>query len=929
MEKLESSVPVADSVEMKPETPAASTEGPIRHALRSERSALDSIFNPANVALVGATEREGSVGRAVLDNLKAAFPGKIYPVNPKSPQILGLPAYTAIGKVPDKVELAVIVTPATTVPGIIQDCISSGVKAAVVISAGFKEHGEEGKRLERQISDLLRTSDLRLIGPNCLGVMNPLAGLNATFAQTIARPGNVAFLSQSGALLTAILDWSLTEKVGFSAFVSAGSMLDVSWGDMIDYFGSDPNTKSILIYMESIGDARSFLSAAREVALAKPIIVLKTGRSEAASKAAVSHTGALTGADDVLDAAFRRAGVLRVNAIADLFYMAEVLSKQPRPRGPRLTMLTNAGGPGVLATDALIAEKGELTALSKESLAALDEFLPPHWSHGNPIDVLGDADTQKYQRAAEIAFADPSSDGVLAILTPQGMTDPAGIAEGLKVHAHGHGKPLLASWMGGEKVAPAVELLNSADIPTFAYPDTAARVFSLMWRYTYNLRALYETPVFTDEPGCIDDDCRAAQAIISNARERGRTLLTEFETEQDLRAYGIPTVPSRLAHSEKEAVEAATQIGYPVVLKLHSETITHKTDVGGVKLNLADAKAVEEAYRAIEASVTERAGKGHFLGVLVQPMAKVKGYELIVGSTTDPQFGPVIIFGSGGELVEVYGDRALALPPLNTTLAHRAMEQTRIFKALSGVRGRKPVDLVALEMLLVRFARLIVENPAIREADINPLIASAEQIVALDARFVLHDRQVASADLPKLSIRPYPSRYISPWKTKNGTEVTIRPIRPEDEPLMVKFHGTLSQRSVFFRYFQAIKLGQRVAHDRLVRMCFLDYDREIALLAERTLPDGEREMLAIGRLSKLHGQKTAEIAILVSDQCQGQGLGTELFRRVIQVAREEHLESVQGYLLRENVEMRALLEKFKFQIAETDDPAVLTGLLVL
>ena len=459
------------------------------------RAGLDALFLPNSVAVIGATERPGTVGRTVLENLRhPSFQGKVYAVNSRHAEVCGLKAYPNIGDVPDHVDLAVVATPAITVPRIISECVDAGVKSAVVISAGFRERGAEGVELERQIQEQLHRGAMRLIGPNCLGIMNPTIGLNATFAKDAPRPGNVAFLSQSGALLTAILDWGQLEQVGFSAIVSTGSMLDVGWGDLIYHFGDDPNTQSILIYMESVGDARSFLSAAREVALRKPVIVIKAGRSEAASRAAASHTGALTGSDDVLDAAFRRCGILRVNAIADLFYMAEVLSKQPRPKGPRLTIVTNAGGPAVLATDALIANGGELAVPSEKTLQALSEFLPPHWSHNNPIDILGDADSERYAKALEIAANDPDSDGLLVILAPQGMTDPAAIAEALKPYAKSSGKPVLTSWMGGVSIASAVATLNAAGIPTFSYPDTAARAFTYMWRYSHNLRGLYETP---------------------------------------------------------------------------------------------------------------------------------------------------------------------------------------------------------------------------------------------------------------------------------------------------------------------------------------------------------------------------------------------------------------------------------------------------
>ena len=514
------------------------------------RTGLDALFLPDSVAVIGATERTGTVGRTILENvLHPSFRGKVFAVNSRHSEICGLKAYPTVADIPEKVDLAVVATPARTVPGVIRQCVEAGVKSAVVISAGFRERGAEGVELERQIQEQLRRGAMRLIGPNCLGVMNPTIGLNATFAKDAPRPGNVAFLSQSGALLTAILDWGQLEQVGFSAIVSTGSMLDVGWGDLIYHFGDDPNTHSILIYMESVGDARSFLSAAREVALQKPIIVIKAGRSEAASRAAASHTGALTGSDEVLDAAFRRSGVLRVGAIADLFYMAEVLSKQPRPKGPRLTILTNAGGPAVLATDALVANGGELAILSEKTVQALDGFLPPHWSHNNPIDILGDADSERYAKAIEIASNDPNSDGLLVILAPQGMTDPAAVAECLKPYAQSSGKPVLTSWMGGASIASGETILNAAGIPTFPFPDTAARAFTYMWRYSYNLRGLYETPALAEGGELDPHSRRQAENIIETARSQGRVLLNEFESKQVLSHYGIPTVETRIARN--------------------------------------------------------------------------------------------------------------------------------------------------------------------------------------------------------------------------------------------------------------------------------------------------------------------------------------------------------------------------------------------
>jgi acetyltransferase len=892
---------------------------------------LDPMFTPSSVAVIGATSRPGTVGRSILENLlHGKFKGKVFAVNTKHPEVLGLKTYASIRDIPRHVDLAIVTTPAATVPQIIGECVDAGVRSAIVISAGFRERGAPGVALERQIEEQLSRGSMRLIGPNCLGIMNSAVGLNATFVKDAPKAGNVAFLSQSGALLVAILDWSAREQVGFSAVVSAGSMLDVDWGDLIYYFGDDPHTKSILIYMESVGDARSFLSAAREVALTKPIIVIKAGRSEAASRAAASHTGALTGSDEVLDAAFRRSGVLRVHSIADLFYMAEVLSRQPRPNGPRLTILTNAGGPAVLATDSLVAHCGELADLAPESLQRLNEFLPAHWSHGNPIDVLADTDSDRFARALEIAAKDPNSDGLLVILVPQAMADPTQVAERMKPYAKGLGKPILASWMGGASAAAGEAILNAAGIPTFSYPDTAARAFAYMWRYTYNLRGLYETPTLADQLD-LDNAAREKVAqIIEKARSQGRVLLNELESKQLLSLYGIPTVETRVAASEDEACSTAAQIGFPVVLKVFSETITHKTDVGGVKLNLIDEAAVRSAYRAIQSSVAEKAGANQFSGVTVQPMVKLDGYELILGSSIDPQFGPVILFGSGGQLVEVYADRALALPPLNTTLAQRMMEQTRIFAALKGVRGRKPIDLAALESLLVRFSQLVIEQPWIAEIDINPLLASPQQLLALDARIVLHPPSVTFDQLPKPAIRPYPRRYISTWTMQDGSQLTLRPIRPEDEPLMVKFHETLSDRSVYLRYFCSLSLSRRVAHERLLRICFIDYDREMVLVAEQKDPlTGEPRILGVGRMNKLHIGNEAEVAALVTDQYQQQGLGRELLRRVVEIARDEKVARVSAEMLPDNLSMQAVFRRLGFTIRADEDLTSLRAVMDL
>jgi acetyltransferase len=911
---------------------------PAYDILRAERQTLQHFFMPQAVAVIGASETMGSVGRTLLWNLiQHPFGGTVYPVNHKRSSVIGIKAYPSIRDIPDLVDLAIIATPAATVPGLVRDCVAAGVKGIIIASAGFREVGRAGIELEQQILSEIRNTEVRIIGPNCLGLMNPQVGLNATFASTIARPGSVGFISQSGALCTSILDWSLRENVGFSAFISIGSMLDVGWGDLIYYLGDDPFTRSIVIYMESIGNASKFLSAAREVALTKPIIIIKAGRTEAAAKAAASHTGSLTGSDDVLNAAFRRCGVLRVTRISELFNMAEVLAKQPRPKGPHLTIVTNAGGPGVLGTDMLVSTGGELAELAETTVTQLDAVLPPFWSHHNPVDILGDATPERYQKSVDIVLQDPNTDGVLVVMTPQAMTEPGRIAEQLASRLNEPSqsgktaKPVLASWMGGAEVMAGESLLNQAGIPTYPYPDSAARVFNYMWQYSDNLRSLYETPSL-GESWDIEPDRAVIDQLFQQARAAGRTLLTEVEAKQVLAAYHLPTVPTRIATSAEQAMQQADDLGYPVVLKLLSNTITHKTDVGGVQLNLADASAVCLAYQTIARNVTERVGAQHFQGVTVQPMVSFgNSYELIIGSTLDPQFGPVLLFGSGGQLVEVYQDRAIALPPLNTTLAYRLMEQTRIYRALQGVRGRPPVDLDSLARLLVRFSQLICEQRWIKEIEINPLLVAVEPTeasspcLALDARVILHDPSLSADDLPKTAIRPYPRQYASPWTLSDGRNITIRPIRPDDEPMLVQFHETLSEQSVYMRYFHLMKLSQRTTHERLMRLCFIDYGREMALVADYHPPDSDEHMiLGIGRLSKLHGLSQAEFTMLVSDAAQSQGLGTEMLRRLMQWAQDEQLSQISAQILPENGAMQRVCEKLGFTLRRSPELVIAT-----
>ncbi|HEY7328985.1 MAG TPA: bifunctional acetate--CoA ligase family protein/GNAT family N-acetyltransferase [Gemmataceae bacterium] len=877
------------------------------------RSSLESLFRPQSVTVFGASANAGSVGNILMRNLlENPFGGVVFPINPKRRAVQGVCCYPNLAAVPEKVELAVIATPAQTVPGIVRQCVENGVAAGIIISAGFAELGAQGRRLEDEIRGIAQ-GKMRIVGPNCLGIIHPPSNLNASFAASMALPGQVALLSQSGAICTAILDWSRQAHVGFSSFVSVGSMLDVDFADLIDYFADDVTTRSIVLYMESIGDVRKFLSAARSASRAKHFIVVKAGRHEAGARAAASHTGALAGADAVFDAAFRRAGALRVSTISDLFNMSEILAMQPPPPGPSLAVLTNAGGVGVMATDALMLGGGRLAPLSSETLAALNDALPPFWSHANPIDILGDATPQRYRLAVEACAKDATVQGILVLLTPQAMTDPTKTAQQLTPFARLPNKPLLACWMGGAAVREGINLLNAAGIPTFDSPEPAIRAFLHMVQYRRNQELLYETPPAMPEDSA--PDMRRVRQIVQQVRDSGRTLLTEVESKDVLAAYGVPVVSTTACKTADEASAAANKIGYPVVVKLLSSTITHKSDVGGVQLNLADENAVRAAFATIESSVryhtnhaNDKSRPAAFEGVSVQAMVRERGYELIIGSSVDRQFGPVILFGCGGILVEVFKDRALGLPPLNRTLARRLMERTKIYEALQGVRGQNAVSLEALETLLARFSQLLVDFPEIQEVDLNPVLATPEHVIALDARLLLCSADQPPDQRPGLAIHPYPNQYIAPFRLRDGREVIVRPIRPEDEPLILALHAGLSEHTIRMRFFSMVKTLSR---ESLIRLCHLDYDREMALAAVLH-ENGHPHLLAVSRYYLHPETGIAEFALVVSDAYHRQGVGRHLMQRLIDIARERRVARLVGQVLAENTPMLHLMHSLGF-----------------
>ncbi len=881
-----------------------------------ERQSLMAIFKPRSVAVIGATERTGSAGRTVLWNLISnPFGGTVFPVNPRRASVLGIKAYPTISEIPEPIDLAVIVTPAPTVPDIIDECAAAAVKSAVIISSGFRETGEPGRKLEEEIFRRARRGGLRTLGPNCFGVMLPFSGLNVSIGHDMAKTGNVAFLSQSGALTAAILDWSLREQVGFSAFISMGNMMDIDWSDLIYFLGDDPHTHSIVMYLQTIKDARAFLSAAREVALSKPIIALTTGKSELARQIAARQTGWEGIPEGVLEAAFRRCGILSVEKLADLFAMSEILAKQPRARGRSLAIITNAGGPGVQAADMLVRNGGKLAPLSEETRSKLNTFLPASRGDRNPIYLQRDADADRFYHSVETVLEDTTSDGVLVILAPQGLADPTLTAEKIKVFAKSSPKPLLASWMGGTEIAAGKAILNQANIPTFPFPDTAAQIFNYMWQYNYNLRGLFETPHLPADDEQHPPQRKKVEKIIRSAYNAGRTDLSDAEAMDILKAYHIPVVDTRVAFTEEDAVKAARKVGYPVVLKLVGGNNCDDQGQRTIQLNLKREAAVRDAFRTLKRHARETSAAEQFEGVVVQRMVSVKGYELILQSFPDDHFGPVMLFGSGGELLNIFRDETLALPPLNSTLARRMMERTKIYRALSGEQNCLPINLERLEQSIIRFSQLIVEQRRIREIEIRPILASAEEILVLNARMHLYPPDITPEELPRPAIRPYPLQYIQQATLKDGTPVTIRPIRPEDEPLMVRFHKTLSDQSVYFRYFHPIALRQRVRHERLARICFIDYDREMVLVVEKKDPGQEEpEIIAVGRLNKLRGVNEAEFAITISDAYQRTGMGTLLLNKLVEIGRAEGVDRIIADILPENKGMQRVCEKVGFNL---------------
>ncbi|MBK6957549.1 MAG: bifunctional acetate--CoA ligase family protein/GNAT family N-acetyltransferase [Nitrosomonas sp.] len=876
---------------------------------------LKPLFSPESVAIFGASDRIDSVGQIVLSNmLKSGYKGALFPINPKHEEIQGHKAYASLFQVNEIVELAVIATPAQTVPDIIEDCGKHGIKAAVIITAGFSETGATGQALECAVLENARRYGIRLLGPNCLGIMRPDRGLNATFNKGGANVGNLAFVSQSGALCTAILDWAQTNDVGFSSVVSLGSTADVDFGEILDYLMTDQLTQNILLYIEGIRNARSFMSSLRAAARIKPVILVKVGRHAAGSKAAMSHTASLVGSDDAFDAAVRRAGVVRVQTITQLFSAAKALSCGFHPSGNRLAIVTNGGGPGVMATDHAIDLGLEMAVLSDATMEQLNQVLPPAWSHGNPVDVIGDAQADRYQKAVRACLEDSNVDGVLAILTPQAMTKPLEAANTLIELSKQYSKPLLTCWMGESQVAESRVAFNLAKKPNFRTPEPAVEVFSYLSAYYRNQKLLMQMPGPLSHH--LEPDVEAARMIIDGALQDRRKILSEMESKALLSAFHVPVAQTMIAHSPNEAMLIAQQLGFPVVMKVNSRDITHKTDAGGVLLNLVNAQAVTAAYHTIIANVKLNRPDAQMDGVSIEPMVvKPNGRELMVGVTYDAVFGPVITFGAGGTMVEVIGDRAVVLPPLNTFLVRDLIQSTHAAKMLGTFRHMPPVAMAALESVLLRVSEMVCELPALTEMDINPLIVDEHGALAADARIVIALRQPSADRYAHMAIYPYPTHLISTWQLADGRNITIRPIRPEDAEIEQAFVRGLSEEARYFRFMFSV---QELSQTMLLRFTQIDYSREMALIAVTFEQDKEIE-LGVARFAINPEGESCEFALVIADAMQGKGLGQKLMTALMDAARAKGLKVMAGEVLKTNTNMLKLMNRLGFSIEDRLD----------
>lgn len=883
----------------------------------TERHYLAPLFEPASVAIIGASERAGTIGAVLMRNmLDAGFRGNLYAVNPKRSKVSGVDCFASVADLPRGVELAVIATPAPTAPELIEQCGRAGIKAAVVISAGFGETGAAGAALEQSMLANARRHGIRLLGPNCLGIMRPSSGLNATFARGAARTGSLGLISQSGAVCTALLDWAAPNHVGFSSIVSLGASTDVDFGELIDYLVSDPATAHILLYIEGVRDARRFVSALRAAARIKPVILMKVGRYPAGSRAIQSHTGAMVGGDDVFDAVVRRTGVVRVKTIGQLVAAAQALASRIRPQGNRLAIVTNGGGPGVMAADRATELGLPLATLAQSTIDSLQSALPANWSHGNPLDLIGDADAGRYGAAVNACLADPAVDGVLVILTPQAMTDAVAAAHAVVDSAHGSRKPLVACWMGEQSVRDARRVFAKAHIPVLRTPEPAIDMFAHVSAFYMNQQMLLQTPAPREQPAAPDVD--SAKRIIESALRENRSALTQIESKAVLRAFGIPVGSALTAASAGEAVQRAIELGYPVALKIDSPDISHKSDIDGIRLNLADDAAVRAAFDAIINNARRLRPQASITGVVVEKMlSSGQGRELMIGVVRDPVFGPAVVFAAGGTAAEVLRDRALELPPLNASLTAAMIGRTRVSRMLGAFRNLRPVDMPALESTLLRVSEMACELPWLEELDINPLIVDDRGVTAVDARIVIAQRTGMRRPYSHLAIHPYPAELVTDGTLRDGTPFLLRPIRPEDAEMEQAFVRRLSPASRYFRFMGAMR---ELTPSMLARFTQIDYDREMAFVAVQRNETGENEIGVARYISNPDGT-SCEFAIVVDDTYQRRGLGRIMMQRLIAVARARGLTMMTGYIVTDNDGMLKLCSGLGFTIHHDRDDA--------
>ena len=879
------------------------------------RKQLKSLFQPKSIAVIGASDDKTSVGYAVMKNLlDGDFKGRITPVNLKHKLIHGLKSYYYIKDLPEPPDLAIITTPAYAVLQVVRECGEAKVGGLAILSAGFSELDEEGKHRLERIQQIAREYNIRVLGPNCLGFINPHLGINASFSTRMASAGNIAFISQSGALGIATLDWAIEQNVGFSYFISVGNMADIGFADMIDFLGTDAHTSCILIYMESLKETRRFMSAARAFARYKPIIVLKAGRSLEGQRVAASHTGLLIGNDVVFSAAFQRSGIIRVAKMAQLFNCAQSLAMQPRPNGNRLAILTNAVGPGVLSTDYLIANKGKLALLSEKTYDQLNEALPVRWSHRNPVNILGDADSELYGAALKILLKDPNVDGILVIMTHLSLTNPVEVAkEMVKINKHAP-KPILAAWMGESSVQEAREVLEAGKVPNYRYPESAVEVFLFTYQYNRNLELLHITP--PEEPQQFKPKREKAEELIRRVQMEGRQQLLESEAKELLSYYELPVPEYCLATTPDEAIAFAEKCGYPVALKVATPEIYHKSDIGGVALDLNSATAVKRAYRKVVNNLKQALPDAEETGVIIEPMMNHQ-FELLLGAKKDPVMGPVIAFGKGGINVGIYKDTRLGLPPMNMALARRMIEKTKIFPLLKGYRNQSGVDLEELAFIICKFSYLVMDFPQIKELEINPLAMGEDGTAVLDALVVLEslDTEINLRPHSHLIIPPYPGRYKKWVTTKNGERVFLRPIRPEDEPLELEMVNKASRESLYYRFFGYVP---KITHEFLIRFTQIDYDREMAIVAVVNNANGEEEMIGVVRIVGDPWGEAAEYAILVADEWQGQGLGSQMTDYILEIGKDMGLKQIYASVLSSNKGMINLFKRKGFTIERED-----------